>query len=203
MFGGAQPPSMEKINVKRSLQSFVVLPILATNLILTPTAFNKIPTVAVLANVQNRPLVEDISDKQQKDIDEKAAKIDLYFSSFGSPLAGHGHKFVIEAQKNNIPWNLLASIGMAESTGCKFIVEKTNNCFGWGSGKIKFDSLDEAIEVISSHLGGNRPTTAHFYADKDVDGILKAFNPPIIAPRYIKIVKSVMSTIENYDVSKK
>jgi hypothetical protein len=188
---------MEKINVLRSLQSFVVLPILATNLLGAPMEFQKIPTVAVLSTDENGLLSPKLSDNQQSDVEEKAQKIDAYFAKYNLPLAGHGETFVNVAEKYGLPWNFLPSIAMAESTGCKFIIPKTNNCFGWGSGKIKFESIDESIEVIAQNLSGNDPDTAHHYADKDIDGILKTYNPPRVAPKYLGIVKSIMKSIEN------
>lgn len=191
---------MEKSNVLRSLQSFVVLPILATNLLTAPIAFDKIPTVAVLSTDENGPLTSKLSDNQQSDIEVKAQKIDAYFAKYNLPLAGHGETFVNAAEKYGLPWNFLPSIAMAESTGCKFIIPKTNNCFGWGSGKIKFQSIDESIEVIAKNLSGNNPDTARHYADKDIDGILKKYNPPQVAPKYLGIVKGIMKSIEDINL---
>ena len=160
-------------------------------------AFDKIPTVAVSATPQNRPLLALASDNKQKAEDDEAVKIDSYFASFGSPLAGYGKKFVAEAEKNDIPWNLLASIAMQESTaglhGCD-----NNNDFGWGSCAIGFKSVDDAIETISKNLGGNNPNTAHFYADKTVEQMLTAYNPPKFAKLYVKKVKAIMKAIDDY-----
>lgn len=187
-------------NVSRSLQSFVVLPILATNLLSAPMQMTKFPTVAVLSTDENRPLDLSDSGNQQNDLEEKAQKIDAYFAQYHLPLAGHGMTFVREAEENGIPYALLPAIAMAESTGCKFIIPNTNNCFGWGSGKIKFKTIDEAISKIAWNLGGNNPATMRHYADKDVDGILKSFNPPHIAPKYLGNVKSIMNKIENFKI---
>ncbi len=188
---------MEKINVLRSLQSFVVLPILATNLLGAPTVFEKIPTVAVLSTDENGLLTSKQSDNQQTDIEIKAQKIDAYFGKYNLPLEGHGAQFVESAEEYGLPWNFLPAIAMAESTGCKFIIPKTNNCFGWGSGKTKFSTIDQSIEIIASHLSGNNPVTAKYYAEKDIDGILKSYNPPHVAPKYLGIVKRIMKSIED------
>lgn len=191
---------MKKDYILRSLQSFVVIPILATSFSFAPIQdhMNKIPTVAVLANEKNGTLSDEAADNKQKDLEEKAAKIDGYFAQYNLPLTGHGKTFVLEAEKNDLPWALIAAIGMAESTGCKFVIKGTNNCFGWGSGSIRFESIDKAIEVISYNLGGNNPKTDQYYADKDLKGILEAYNPPHIAPEYTGKVQWIMKAIENY-----
>ncbi len=190
---------MQKEYILRSLQSFVVIPILATSFTLSPMNFvEKIPTVAVLANVQNGTLSNEALDNKQKDLEEKAQKIDAYFGKYNLPLEGHGKEFVLAAEKNNLPWALVAAIGMAESTGCKFIIKGTNNCFGWGGGTIPFDSIDDAIATISEHLGGNNQHTDQYYSGKDVVGILHAYNPEEIAPGYAKHVQNIMQRIENF-----
>ena len=131
---------------------------------------------------------------------EEAAKIDAYFADKHLPLAGYGTKFVTEAKKHGLPYNLLAGIAMAESTGCKFIIPGTNNCFGWGSGKIKFTSIDQAIEVISSNLGGKNEATDQYYDGKTVKQILEAYNPPKIAPHYTSKVLFIMESIDAMNV---
>jgi hypothetical protein len=137
--------------------------------------------------------------KQERE--EKAAKIDAYFSSKNLPvLVGHGMTFVTEAETHGIPYNLVAAIAMAESTGCKFIIPGTNNCFGWGGGKIKFVSIDSAIATISKNLGGNNPNTAKYYDNKSVKEILEMYNPPKIAPKYTANVTSIMNAIDSMQI---
>ena len=190
--------------IAQPLQIFAVLPILTANFVLPgQLAYmpNGAPTVVVSATDQNGPLLKRETDNQQKLKDEQARKIDKYFADRKLPLEGYGKTFVEEAEANGLPWNLLAAQGMIESTGCKFIIPNTNNCFGWASGKTKFKSIDEAIAVISFHLGGNHAVTERYYKDKDIDGILAAYNPPKIAPDYNRKVKKVMALIENYDLT--
>jgi hypothetical protein len=181
----------------RTLHAFVAFPILATsfnlsNFVLTSES----PREVVSCTDQNGTLTEEALINPECDRFVKAAKIDKYFSDFNLPASGHGMTFVIEAEKNDLPWNLLPAIAMAESTGCKFVIKGNNNCFGWGSGKIKFESIDKSIEVIAWNLGGNNPNTSHHYEGKDVKGILAKYNPPIVAPRYLPIVTGIMKAIE-------
>jgi hypothetical protein len=199
MLAELRPPHMSTKNkVINSLQSFVILPILATNLLVAPIDTNKFPTVAVLANEQNGHLFLSDSDNKQNELKEKAQKIDAYFSDKNLPLAGHGMKLVLEAEKNGLDFALLPAIAMRESTGYKFACG--NNGFGWGSCRIKFDSIDEAIETVARNLGGNNPKTARYYANKDIDGILKTYNPPSIVAKYSEQVQSIMKNIKNYPI---
>ena len=191
---------MSTYNVSRSLQSFVALPILATNLLIAPLAqINQIPPAAVSVTEQNGPLNVVVSDNQQKVHDEEVSKVKAYFADRNLPMADHAETLVTEAEKNNLDWTLLADISMIESTGCKF--QRNNNCFGWGSAKIKFSSIDEGIKVVAQNLGGNNPDTAKWYKGKTTEQILKTYNPPYVVSDYTQKVKSVMQTIKGYPVT--
>lgn len=193
--------------IAKPLQLFAVLPILTANtLALIPNGQVVPPTVVVSSADQTRLLVDQGTDNKQKLMEEEAQKIDQYFADRNLPLAGYGKKFVEEADKNGIPWNLLPSIAMIESTGYKFACQNKsgrNNGFGWGGCTIAFDSIDDAIETVSLHLGGNHPATKKYYSDKDVDQILHIYNPPKVRADYNALVKSVMKRIENYDIKTK
>lgn len=126
----------------------------------------------------------------------KAEAIDGYFKAHDMPLAGQGMKMVTEAEKNNLDWRLLPAIAVRESTGGKNdCIKVDNNPFGWGSCKVGFNSIEEAIETVARNLGGNNPKTAKHYADKTTDQILKAYNPPSIVPHYAEQVISIMNEI--------
>ena len=124
---------------------------------------------------------------------EHADEIDAYFEKRSMPLAGYGEKMVLEATKNNIDWRLLPAISIKESTGGKFACN--NNPFGWGSCKIKFDSLDEAIEVVAWNLGGNNPKTSRYYKDKTTPQKLARYNSVI--PSYTSQITEFMELIES------
>jgi len=181
----------------RALHAFVAFPILATSFSFSDfTLKPESPREVVLCTDENGILTEEALINPECDQYVKAEKINKYFSDYNLPLQGSGMTFVLEAEKNDLPWNLLPAIAMAESTGCKFVIRGNNNCFGWGSGKIKFESIDKSIEVIAWNLGGNNPNTSHYYEGKDVKGILAKYNPPIVAPRYLPIVTGIMKAIE-------
>ncbi|MEK7060034.1 MAG: hypothetical protein AAB970_00220 [Patescibacteria group bacterium] len=198
---------MNKNNLIRFAQSLMFLPFVAGttvplgSIILDTT---KDTTQAVFTQKQNieaseisafNQVLAQIAEKE-KDQKTKAEAIDSYFESRDMPLFGMGMKMVQEAEKNDLDWRLLPAIAVRESTGGKFACKKVdNNPFGWGSCKIGFDSLDEAIETVAMNLGGNNPNTERHYADKTTDQILKAYNPPSIIPNYVKQVKSIMKAI--------
>lgn len=185
----------------RSLQSFVVFPILATSFTFGQFDLNgKIPTVAVLSTFQNGHLTENSDDNHDAEFEAKVTKVEKYFADKSLPMADYAEKLVIEAEKNNLPWTMIAAISMRETTGGKFSCRSDrDNAFGWGGcGKIKFDSVDQAIETVARNLGGNNPNTAHHYEGKTPEQILRKYNSVI--PNYPKEVLAIMKSIENYEV---
>ncbi len=162
------------------------------------TGISSIPSLAAINSTitkENSVIItqEEVARKEQK---EKADAIDTYFRIHDAPLEGHGMKFVIEAEKNDLDWRLLPAIAMRESTGgihaCKSV---PNSVFGYGSCKISFNSIDESIEIVASSLGGNNPNTAHHYDNKTITQILKKYNSVI--PRYSNQVIKIMKTISD------
>ena len=145
--------------------------------------------------------IESLTEEEKVQA-KKAESIDAYFRARNMPLEGLGMKMVIEAEKNNLDWRLLAGIAVRESTGGKHACKKANNnSFGWGSCKIGFNSNEEAIETIARNLGGNNPKTARHYYEKTTKQILRAYNPPSVIPRYAEQVMAIMNTIGGEEVS--
>jgi hypothetical protein len=177
---------------KLFVQSFVIVPLVATTL--SMNAFTASINDAVIKATSAETTLSPEAQKLQADREEKAAKIDAYYAQYDLPLAGHGMHMVLVAEEHDLDWRLLPAIAMRESTGCKFIIKSNNNCFGWGSGKIKFKDFDEAIDTVGSHLGGENPRTSRYYDGKDTLGILKSYNSVI--PTYSKEILSIMSKIE-------
>jgi hypothetical protein len=175
------------------ITSFIIVPMLATSLSINAfTAAVEKSTQAQIATAQSIPSPEDAA--LQKEREEKAAKIDAYFAQYNMPLEGYGMKMVLEAEKHGLDWRLIPAIAVRESTGGKFACK--NNPFGWGSCKIGFKSYNEAIEVVSTNLSGDNPSTAHHYDGKSVRGILETYNPPSVVPTYAGEVIAIMNKIE-------
>lgn len=192
--------TMQIIKRFRSLQSFVVFPILATSFTFGQFDLSgKIPTVAVLSTFQNGHLSLGSDDNHDAEFEAKVKRVEEYFASKNLPIASHAEKLVIEAEKNGLPWTMLAAITMRESTGYKFACKTSPySGFGWGGCQIKFDSIDHAIETVARNLGGHNPKTAHYYAGKTPEQILRKYNSVI--PNYPKEVFAIMQAIENTSV---
>ncbi|KKR79362.1 MAG: hypothetical protein UU24_C0010G0006 [Candidatus Nomurabacteria bacterium GW2011_GWA2_40_9] len=216
MVGGAKPHFMENKKLIRIVESFVVLPIMATSL-----SFGSIPdnmqTIAVspqilLAQKENIEAgglfslnkEEDEKAKLEAELDlirqAKADAIDSYFAKRKAPLEGMGMKMVLEAEKNDLDWRLIPAISIIESTGGKFACKRVTYSFlGWGSCKINFESNEKAIEIVAWNLGGNNPNTDQYYAGKTTTEILKKYNSFIST--YAQKVIKIMNTIGDEDLS--
>ena len=137
----------------------------------------------------------DLNGDQNLDSDEdvkKAQRLDAYFSKRDMPLAGYGIEFVRAANKYNVDWRLIAAIGVRESSGGKHMMN--NNPFGWGSAKIKFDDFSEAIDVVTSNLGGFNPNTARYYKNADTKKKLWYYNGTVM-PTYPAEVIDIMEMV--------
>ena len=148
----------------------------------------------------NKAFIPVVSEEEQAKKQEEAliAKrgemIDTFFASKDAPLLGYGRKMAEEAMKNDLDWRLLAALSFIESTSGKNpCYNDPDNVFGWGSCKIQFNSIDEAIERVAINVGGNNPKTAHHYDNKTTIGKLKSYNSVI--PTYAKKIFSTMDKI--------
>jgi len=210
---GQFPPPMQKY-YHRFLQSAVAIPILATQLVLSPVsgANAGFPTAAAISPDQNRPLSSEVADNKQLDPDEKALvateakKIDAYFGQYDLPMEGEGYKLAEAAVVNGLPPASLAAIAFNESTADKFGCSykdgsSKNNPFGYGSCKISFDSMDEAIDTVAETLAGKIDATARFYQGKTFEQKLRIYNGYGANAHYVPNVKYVMAQIDQMDIA--
>ena len=161
--------------------------------------FMAMPTASFIANISSFSLspvtkVEISADDIRA---EKAQKIDTYFKERSMPLSGKGLQFVLVAEKYGLDYTLLPSIAVRESSGgkaaCGF------NPFGWGSCHINnFQSYDEAIETLGSHLGGAKKSTSRYYAGKTSAEKLYNYNGTVI-PEYPAEVLAIMKSINSIE----
>lgn len=183
---------MNKKDIINYLQSIIAIPMLAIAMPLSGITSNINLTGVNSTITQENSVITPQEEVLRK---EKALKIDNLLTSYKSPLAGYGMKFVTEAEKHGIDWRLLVAISGRESTfgihSCKRV---TNSFLGYGSCKINFKSVDDAIERVSASLGGNDPATDHHYADKTTLQILRKYNSVI--PNYPNEVVKIMKMID-------
>lgn len=188
---------MNKQKINKFLQSLVTIPMFA--IVIPFNGVNLVPTSIVSINQNNiADSTSVIITPEEQARKDKATAIDAYFTSYNSPLAGYGMKFVTEAEKNDLDWRLLPAIAMRESTGGKEACKRVaNSVFGYGSCKIGFKSIDESIEIVARSLGGNNPNTAHHYDGKTTMQILRKYNSVIT--NYPKQVARIMKMIDDTD----
>jgi hypothetical protein len=115
--------------------------------------------------------------------DERLSRIRDFFHRNDCPAKIYAFDFTAAADQHHLDWRLLPSISMVETTGGK--VRRNNNMFGWDNGNVRFRSLREGIYHVAERLANASP-----YRDKDLDGILRAYNP---RPEYRQRVKTVMA----------
>ena len=195
---------MNKNNLIQFAQSLIILPFVAGTV---PLA--NVPKVSVADETIHSVYIQKINSKSDgllaisqvidpkvKVLKTEADAIDNYFKSHDMPLAGQGMKMAEEADKNGLDWRLIPAIAARESTGGREdCVRAKNNPFGWGSCRVSFDSLDDAIETVAMNLGGNNPSTKKHYDNKNTVEILHAYNPPSVVPHYAEQVIRIMNTI--------
>lgn len=157
--------------------------------------------LVVIAGVVSLPIPSTHADsaktpsaehRRQPERDPRLARLRSFFKRSQCPAADHSPTFLEAADKNELDWRLLPSISFIESTGGK--AARNNNIFGWDSGRAGFISMDACIHSVAFALGNS-----NLYRDKDVDGILRTYNPDA---EYVGKVKSVMRQIaprENVD----
>lgn len=203
---------MNKIYTRfsKSLHSFILLPLLVTNITGSVDQKMDIPLVPVIEDkIKTSFGLNDYIDETEALIKErkiKAAKIDAYFAQWNLPLEGHGMEMVLAAEKHGIDWRLLPALAKLETTGGKNLCKNPKasyNPFGYGSCQIGFDSFEESFDVVARTLSGNSPKTAHLYAGKSVPEILEVYNPPQtkgISKNYHKNALSIMDTIDNMEI---
>lgn len=167
--------------------------------LITPIAQAEAPIDTLYkASAAPETLVDGLTQAQ------RAAKIDSFFTARdNSPLAGYGLAMVQAADHYDIDWRLLPAIATIESNGGKMMCSSksgANNPFGFGSCKIRFKDLNEAIDTVARNLGGHNPNTQEHYKDKELAEILDAYNPPSVRKDYKKIVTWAMNKIASTEI---
>lgn len=113
--------------------------------------------------------------------DSRAQKINEVFKIYNCPLEGMGDVFVYEADRNNIPWWLVAAVSFQESS-CGKNTPKVNgiesyNAWGWavyGDSMFSFDNWARGIETVSKYF------RTRFFSQgiTDTCEIMRIYTPP-------------------------
>jgi hypothetical protein len=117
--------------------------------------------------------------------DPRLHKLQAFFDRLNCPVISLAEDFLAAADRNGLDWRLLPSISVVESGGGKAF--RNNNIFGWDSARQAFPSIRQGIHRVAERLANSS-----LYKDKDLDGILRTYNP---REEYPLLVKSVMRSI--------
>src|SRR5437899_2210538 len=115
--------------------------------------------------------------------DPRLETLTRFFQEGDCPASVFSAEFLKAADRHNLDWRLLPSISLVESGGGR--EARNNNLFGWGSEV--FTSVTAGIHDVADHLANSK-----LYRDKDLDQMLRIYNPNA---NYPGIVKSVMRRI--------
>lgn len=124
-----------------------------------------------------------------KPVDTRPDRLEVYFTARNMPIAGHGDTFIEVADHYDIDWRLLPAIAIRESSGGKRMMN--NNPFGWGSAKIPFESIDDAIWGVGKNISGNNTSTAKWYSTTSTYKKLYYYNGTVM-PTYPDEVMWIM-----------
>jgi hypothetical protein len=128
-----------------------------------------------------KPLVTGSKTTEVSAKDSRAQAIDSVFRFYKCPIEGLGPVFVEEADKNNIPYWLVASIAFQESSCGKNTPVKdgkeSNNLWGygvWGKHVKTFETIEQGIAAVSVYMD------QRFYSQgiTELCDIMKVYTPP-------------------------
>jgi len=126
--------------------------------------------------------------------DFRTAKLEKFLAKFNSPYKDKAAVFVREADKRDLDYRLLVAISGVESTFGRNYIQGSHNAWGWGGGRIYFQSWDQAIERISQGL------TQKPYRGKEVEKIAPTYCPPNSA-KWTRGVHFFMEQIEKQEIA--
>lgn len=134
------------------------------------------------ATLSNSTLPDAASEYRN---DPRLESLKRFFQQDDCPAQTLSAEFLHVADQHNLDWRLLPSISFVESNGGR--MARNNNMFGWDNGNAIFASVRAGIYDVARSLANSK-----LYRDKDVDQILRKYNPNASYPG---VVKSVMRRI--------
>lgn len=123
-----------------------------------------IATLLVISFPQKANAAEQIAQSSAKlaqatadinPMDMRVRALRNVFERHNSPLADQAENYVKYADKYGVDWKLLPAISGLESSFGLHLINGTYNAYGWGSGKIYFDSWEDGIKTIDQALAQN------------------------------------------------
>lgn len=180
--------------------SIVVIFAFITSIMVTPQKAKPTDTKRY-AIYASRPLTLQSSTTSIYSKDSRAQKINEVYKMYKCPLEGLGDVMVYEADKNDIPWWLVAAVSFQESS-CgkrtpKISGSETYNAWGWGvyGGMVfSFDNWVRGIETTSKYF------SEKFYSKgiTNTCEIMKTYTPPSNGS-WCEGVNHFANLIQNYE----
>ena len=121
--------------------------------------------------------------------DPRLVRLQQFFEENDCPAHKFAEDFIEAADNNDLDWRLLPSISYVESGGGREY--RNNNILGWANAEKSFKSVRAGIHAVAERLA-----TSPLYRDKDVDAILRTYNPD---GEYAARVKSIMQQIARHE----
>lgn len=117
-------------------------------LVIFAAFFTGSPALAQTSHVLDTQNIELTTE----DYAVKKQAIQNVLESFSSPLAAESEAFLSACIESDIDCYLLPSISGVESTYGKYVKEGTYNPFGWGNGKITFETWSDSFHAVGKGL---------------------------------------------------
>jgi len=147
-------------------------------------------SVVLLSSQTVNTKITTVTIKAEKD--NRAKKLKKYLEFKNSPYADKADFFVKTADKYNIDYTLLPSISGIESSFGKFLMPNSHNPFGWGGGRIYYNSWEECIEAVAKGI-------ANHYPSDNPEEIGPIYTPPNYV-KWIASVKQFQNEIRNIEI---
>ncbi len=199
----SEEPS-ERKPIHRMLGVIIILAVTLGGFPLHGTAAQTLDGENMNLPVRLAQMVQDLSGEEETPAhdytnDPRVEAIRIFFAEHNMPAADYAEAFVRAADENDFEHVfLLAAIARWETSGGKYLSNpqntRMNNILGYGPKHYSFPTVEAGIHYVTSVLAGNVDRMAHYYADKDLKGILKSYNS--VRHGYYDKITSAMDEIE-------
>lgn len=129
----------------------IIVSLIAITLLLFTGEVNAVKTAGNSASL-SAELSTSLKAPVLLDMHIKRLSIKSVFEKHNSPLKTEVSSFISACQLYALDCYLLPAISGLESSYGKKMIEGSHNPFGWGGGKIMFDSYDEALLKIGKGI---------------------------------------------------
>jgi hypothetical protein len=106
----------------------------------------------------NTPVIQSDFESQVVTGDARSKNLRHFFRKYNSELYDYADYIIKVSDKYGFDYRLLPAIAMQESNLCKYIPEKSYNCWGWGiygDTSLGFSSYEEAIDTVAEGIKTN------------------------------------------------